>query len=236
MSSSVPVAGSHNRLINHLPRKDRNDLLSHCKIVPLVPGSILGEADHVIQSVYFPLSGLISLMEPMRGHKAMEMGLIGNEGMLGATMVLGIKRAPMHSVAEGAGTALRMTSEDFLEALDRSPTLKQTLNRYLYVTLLQASRTTACTHFHNIETRLARRLLMTHDRVGADELHLTHKFLAQMLGVRRSGITVATRDLQGRHLIQHTRGRISILDRPGLENACCTCYDAMTRNYSNWLT
>jgi hypothetical protein len=234
VSGSMP-AEVVNRLLINLPRKDRVDVLSRCEIVDLVFGNVLGEADRVVRQVYFPVTALISLLEPVTGHQPLEMGLIGNEGMLGATLVLAIDRAPMRSVVQGSGTALRMTSSQFRGALRRSPALLRTVNRYLYVMLLQLSRTAVCTHFHTIEARLARWLLMTHDRVDADEFHLTHEFLAHMLGVRRSGVTVAAGTLQSKNLIRYHRGTISILDRRGLEAACCECYQAVSTDYSNWL-
>jgi CRP-like cAMP-binding protein len=159
------------------------------------------------------------------------MGLIGNEGMLGATVILGVNVAPLRAVVQGAGTALRINTVDFRLILGEGKALPRTINRYLYVMLAQLSQTAACNHFHEIEPRLARWLLMTHDRAHADHFHLTHEFLADMLGVRRSGITVAAGALQAKNLIGYTRGEISILDRTGLEAAACECYEVVNRDY-----
>jgi CRP-like cAMP-binding protein len=224
-----------NRLLNRLPGQERVSVLSHCQIVDLAPGSILCEADRAVRQVYFPLTVSISLVESLAGHRPLEMGLIGNEGMLGVTLILGINKAPMRSVVRGTGTALRMSAAQFRRALHRNPSLLKVLNRYLYVTLLQLSQTTVCNHFHDIEARLARSLLMAFDRVHDDEIHITHELLAHMLGVRRSGVTIAAGSLQEKNLIHYRRGTISILDRPGLEAASCGCYDAVTDSYSNWL-
>jgi len=229
---SMPVA---NRLIASLPRKEGNRILEQCEEVHLIFGSILCEPDTPFQHVYFPLSSFISLVAPVAGHQPLEMGLIGSEGMLGATMALGVNVVPLRAVVQGSGPALRMTAVQFRRELRDSPALGRTLNKYLYVLMAQLSQTAACTRFHEVEARLARWLLMTHDRAHSDHFHLTHEFLADMLGVRRSGVTVAAGNLQLRKLIGYTRGEISILDRKGLEAASCECYDAVVEDYANFM-
>lgn len=224
-----------NRLLGGLPIKDRNKILNSCELIELSFDAVLCEPNDPIHHVYFPLSGFISLVTTLTGHQPLEMGLIGNEGMLGATLVLGVNIAPMRSVVQGAGTALRMTTTQFRRALLDSPALLQILNRYIYVSMLQLSQTAACTHFHEIEPRLARWLLLTHDRAHADHFHLTHQFLADMLGVRRSGVTIAAGALQMRKLIHYTRGEIRILDRSGLEAASCECYAVQRHDYEQLL-
>lgn len=218
-------------LIERLPSKQRKQLLEGCEPVELVFGSVLQEANQPIRHVYFPLSGFISLVATLDGHHPLEMGLIGNEGMLGATLVLGIGLAPMRAVVQGSGSALRISSQLFKQELLSSPALLRVLQRYLYVVLAQLSQSAACTHFHAIEPRLARWLLMTHDRAHADHFHLTHEFLADMLGVRRSGVSIAAAALQARGLISYSRGEINILDRAGLERAACECYAALQADY-----
>jgi len=159
------------------------------------------------------------------------MGLIGNEGLLGVTLVLDVPLAPLRGVVQGPGSALRMTAQELRAELKKSPSLGRTLNRYLYVLSAQLSQTAACTRFHEIEPRLARWLLMTHDRAHADHFHLTHQFLANMLGVQRSAVTIAAGALQARGLLRYSRGEIRILDRKGLEAAACECYRAVIRDY-----
>lgn len=220
-----------NRLIAGLPRKERKRILDDCEIVNLAFGEILSERDKALTHAYFPINSFISLVTTLTDHPPLEMGLIGNEGMLGATLILGVNTSPMRAVVQGAGTALRINAVDFRLALGDSPVLHRTINRYLYVMLTQLSQTSACNHFHEIEPRLARWLLMTHDRAHANHFHLTHEFLADMLGVRRSGITVAAGALQNKNLIGYTRGEISILNRPGLEAASCECYEAVNHDY-----
>ncbi|SDH75718.1 Crp/Fnr family transcriptional regulator [Nitrosomonas sp. Nm132] len=221
-----------NHLIGCLPREERNRVLKRCEPVRLVFGTTLCEANQPFQHVYFPLTGFISRAIVMDGHQPLEAGLIGNEGMLGVTLALGINAAPLRAMVQGAGTALRMTAAQFQHELRDSACLLDTLNRYLYVLMTQLSRTSACNHFHEIEPRLARWLLMTHDRAHADHFHLTHEYLANMLGVRRSSVTIAAGVLQRRKVISYNRGEISILDRKELEATSCECYGVMNDHYA----
>ena len=229
MSAVIPVVTNH--LISRLSREEQNRFLQHCESAELVFGDILCEPDQPIQYVYFPLAGFISLVISMEGHQPLEVGLIGNEGMLGATLALEVADAPLKAVVQGSGSALRMTAARFQHELRNSPSMLSTLNRYLYVLVMQLSQTAACTHFHEIEPRLARWLLMTHDRAHADHFHLTQEYLADMLGVRRSSITIAAGKLQQQKLISYIRGEINILDRKALEAASCACYNILNDHY-----
>lgn len=213
-----------NRLLQGLSKIDCGRLEEQCDCVELAFGTVLCEPGHPILHVYFPRTAFISQVVTLYSHPPLEMGLIGNEGMLGATLALGVNTAPMRAVVQGAGTCLRMSGLQLQVALRDSPLLLCRLNQYLYVQLMQLSQIAACTHFHEIEPRLARWLLMTHDRAHANHFHLTHVSLANMLGVRRSGVTLAAGVLQQRGLIRYTRGEITILDRKGLEAASCECY------------
>jgi CRP-like cAMP-binding protein len=216
-----------------VPSKERASILAECEPVELVFGDLLYEADQPIEHIYFPLKGFISLVTLVDDREPLEMGLIGSEGMLGATLTLGVRAAPMRAVVQGAGTALRMSGARLIRTLKECPAMRRTLDRYLYVMFAQLTQSFACTRFHEIEPRLARWLLMTHDRAHADHFHLTHEFLAAMLGVRRSGISVAASALQERRIIGYSRGEISILDRKGLEGASCGCYAATIDDYAN---
>jgi CRP-like cAMP-binding protein len=231
MSTAQPT-GVVNSLLARLPLKERKRVIALCEPTQLVFGAVLCEADQPYQEVYFPLDGFISLVSEVSGHPQMEMGLIGSEGMLGATLLLGVDDAPLRAVVQGPGTALRMRVADLRRLLVESPKLVVTVSRYLYVLLAQLSQTAVCTRFHEIEARLARWLLMTHDRAHADHFHLTHQYLADMLGVQRSAVTIAAGTLQRRKLIHYTRGEISILSRPGLEAASCECYAAVVGDYA----
>lgn len=222
----------NNRLINGLPQEARTRILSLCEPVDLVFGTVLCEPEQPFTHVYFPFTGFISLVASLRDHQPLEVGLIGNEGLLGVTLALGVDTAPMRAMVQGDGTALRMSAAHLKQELRESTVLARTLNRYLYVLMSQLAQTAACSHFHEIEPRLVRWLLMIHDRVQTDNLQLTQEFMADMLGVRRSGITVAAGALQERKLIRYSRGKIAILDRKGLEAASCECYATQIKNYA----
>lgn len=230
VQASAPV---NNRLLGGLSGAARRRLMAMVEPVELVFGDILCEADQTIDHVYFPLNSFISLMVGVEHRAPLEMGLIGNEGMLGATLNLGIKTAPMRAIVQGAGVALRMKSAQLLREAQAGGSLFRAMNRYLYVLIAQMAQSLACTRFHEIEPRLARWLLMTHDRAHADHFYLTHEYLADMLGVRRSGISIAAENLKSRKLIHYSRGEIRILDRRGLEAVSCVCYGAMVEDYIN---
>jgi CRP-like cAMP-binding protein len=213
-----------NRLLDALPFKDREQLLANCEAIELVFGEVLYRANEPVSHVYFPTGGFISLVTSVDSSANLEVGLIGNEGMLGATLMLGIDVAPFYSLVQGAGSALRITATAFLRQLENSPALQLELKRYLYVSMRQFAQIAACTRYHLVEARLARWLLMTQDRAHSDHFHVTHVFLAYILGVRRVGITKAANSLLKKKLISYKRGDITILDRVGLEAASCECY------------
>lgn len=221
-----------NRLIEGLPRRQRTRLVNGCETVDLAFGEVLCDSNVTMPFAWFPLTGIIAREAKVTDHPPMEIGLSGNEGMLGATLVIGIDTAPSRAVVQGAGTALRIARANFVILMAECPALKHTVQRYLHVTTMQASRSTPCTRFHGVEARLARWLLTIDDRTQADHFNLTQQYLADMLGVRRSAITLAARALQADGLIRYSRGRIHVVSRSGLEAASCECYAETVRDYT----
>ena len=220
-----------NHLIAALPGKDRQHLLANCEQVELVFADIICEPGERIRHVYFPTDSFISLVTPIDGRASLEVGMVGNEGMVGIPLILGVNISPLHSLVQGSGPAWRMTAALFSKELKRSGALQRDLKRYLYVLMSQLAQTAACTRFHVVEARLARWLLMTRDRAPSGEFHITQEFLAYMLGVRRVGVTKAATALQKHKLISYTRGDITILDNAGLEAAACRCYQTDKETY-----
>jgi hypothetical protein len=237
--NSVPfkipaVAG--NRLLALLPRKHQQQFLAECEEVELVFGDIISEEGDRIRHVYFPTGdSFISLITHVAGTPNLEVGMVGNEGMSGITLMLGVDVSPLRTLVQGAGPAVRMTAAAFAKALEKGPALVRVLNRYLYVLMGQLAQTAACTRFHVVEGRLARWLLMTQDRSHSHEFHVTQEFLSYMLGVRRVGVTKAAGALHKQGLINYSRGHVRIVDRSGLVAAACACYKADVKSYKSML-
>lgn len=230
--NALPIG---NRLIAALPPKDRSRLLASCEEVDLVFNSVLHEPGDRIRHVYFPTSSYVSLITPADGAASLEVGLVGNEGMHGVSLALGIDIAPLKALIQGGGSALRMSATAFANAQARSPALRRELGHYVYVLMCQLAQSSACTRFHVVEARLARWLLMTHDRAHSDRFHVTHAFLALMLGVRRPGVTAAASALHKQKLIGYRRGDVTVLDRRRLEAVACSCYKADIAVYERML-
>ena len=213
-----------NHLLAAVPREEYKRLLAGLELVTMTFGEVLYEPGEPIRHVYFPCFGLVSLLTLVDQHLALEVGLVGNEGMVGIPLALGEGVSTIRALVQGEGTAMRMKSTTFLKELRRSPHLQRALNHYTNTLMAQVVQTAACNRFHVVEERLARWLLMTRDRVQANEFPMTQEFLSHMLGVRRVGITKAAGALQRHNLIRYSRGKISILDGQGLEAAACQCY------------
>ena len=218
------MAAIQNSLLAALPRKSYLRLLSGLAPVELVFGDVLYEAGDTIRDVYFPSHSLVSLLTLVEGHLALEVGLVGREGMVGFPLALGVDVSPVRALVQGAGAALKMNATRFRSEFKASLPLQRELQRYVHVMMVQIAQTAGCNRFHVVEARLARWLLMTRDRVRSGQFRMTHEFLSHMLGVRRVGVTEAASALQRRKLIEYSRGSISILDDRGLEAACCSCY------------
>lgn len=213
-----------NRLLEGLPADELERFVARSERVILAFGETLAEPHMPLSHVYFPTEGFVSLITNSDARSRLEVGLIGNEGMLGASLMLGIDESPIRALVQGGGTARCMEAGAFRRELAASPEMDRIVKRYLHVLIAQLAQTAACSRFHRLEARLARWLLMAHDRTYSDVLDITHEVLAFMLGVRRAGISVAASALQKRKLIHYRRGCLTILDREGLEAAACGCY------------
>ena len=224
-----------NRLLAAVAKRDRDPILKTCEEVELVFGDVLSEPDQPIRHVYFPTTSFISLITPKGATESLEVGLVGNEGVFGITLVLGIDTSPLKGLVQGGGLAMRMGVTQFRRASREIPSFGRVVHAYLYVLMAQIAQTAACGRFHQLEARLARWILMTHDRAGSDTFPLTHVFLAQMLGVRRAGVTEAAGTVQKRGFIQYRRGVMQVLNRPALEAIACPCYDAFNEMYGKHL-
>jgi CRP-like cAMP-binding protein len=203
---------------------DRRRLEALADVVELDFGDVLAEAGGRLRHAYFPESGLISLLAPPRPAGVLELAMIGREGMLGATLVLGVDSTALQAVVQARGTALRLSATDLGRQLEAVPELRRVVSRYCHDSMRALAQSAPCVNYHAIEARLARWLLMTHDRVRAAPLQLTQAYLSRMLGVRRVGVTHAAGALQQRGLIEYRRGEIVVVDRRGLESAACPCY------------
>lgn len=213
----------HNRLLSVLAGGDFDRLASGLKLVKLTMREILIASHEPIAYVWFPESGLVSLLaDSVEGR--IEIGMVGSEGIVGVPVALGAEHTPHVAMVQAEGAALRIAADDFRAALEASPALRLVLGRYVHSLIVQVGQTVQANVDLNIEGRLARWVLMTQDRLGRDELPLTHEFLATMLGVRRPGITVATQILESTGMIRATRGRITVLNREMLKKLAGDSY------------
>jgi CRP-like cAMP-binding protein len=228
-----PTAPNGNLLLAALPGRYRRQLLAGGEQVQLASADVLHQPGGRIGHIYFPSDCIISMMTPGHGNHRLEVGLVGDEGMLGTSLVLGVDAARTLAVVQRAGPAWRIDTRRFCLELADSVPLQRSLKRYIYVLMCQLAQTSACTRFHVVEERLARWLLMTRDRAHSSEFHVTHEFLAGMLGVRRAGVTRAASSLQKRKLIRYSRGDVVVTNRTGLESAACACYALDRATYAN---
>jgi CRP-like cAMP-binding protein len=213
-----------NRLLATLPTNEYKRLLPKLKTVNLVLGEVLYESGDEIKYIYFPNDSIISLITEVSETSWLEVGMVGNEGMAGLAVFMGVGSSSTRALVQGSGTAMRMSSVVVRTEANRLGGLHRLLHRYSHSLLTQVSQSAACNRFHLVDARLARWLLMTNDRLGLDEFPLTQEFLSSMLGVRREGVSKAAGALQVAKLIRYSRGVITVLNRRGLEAKSCHCY------------
>ncbi|MGK5038677.1 Crp/Fnr family transcriptional regulator [Janthinobacterium sp. LB3P118] len=213
-----------NRLLASLPEHDLRHLTALVDSVTVEVGEVLYEPGQPIGYIYFPGDCLISLLAVAEGRMTLEVGSVGREGVLGASVALGHDLAQVRAVVQRSGTASRIARAEFCAEFAQLDSLQRLLYRYTDTLLAQAIQIAVCSRFHVLEARLARSLLITRDRLQSEKFHLTHEFLAHTLGVRRVGVTKAASALQQQKLITYSRGNIEILDSAGLEAVSCRCY------------
>lgn len=234
MPAKQAVFGS-NRLLNLLTDNCRKNFINQCDLVSLNLGDLLCSPGDHIAHIYFPVEGIISWEKQIVGSPFLLVTLIGNEGMLSIGLMLDVNISPCRAVVQKSGFALRITVSAFMHQLEHNPALSLVLKNYVFVAYSQALQTAACNLYHQLENRLARLLLMLQDKSQSDELHITQELLAQMLGVRRVGVTKAAGSLQRQNLISYSRGNVIIHNANGLKALSCVCYQSDKLSYANIL-
>jgi CRP-like cAMP-binding protein len=224
MVPNDPANQHQNRLLALLHERDYERLRPDLEPVRLSYKRLLYQANKPIDFVYFIESGVGSLVNTMKNGEASEVGTIGNEGVVGLPVIFSDRQAPTSVYMQVPGVGLRMPANLFLDAVEQSAPMRLIMLHYAHAFFNQVAQSAACNHFHSLEQRCCRWLLMTYDRMHAEEFLLTHEFLAMMLGVRRAGVTVAAGELQRAGLIRYTRGRITIVNIQGLLERSCECY------------
>ena len=234
-ASTDPPSPAQNHLLAMLPREEYERVLPHLGHVSFSLGQVVYESGGQMDHIYFPTTAIVSLLYTMENGASAEMGMAGNEGLVGVALFMGGNTMPNRAVVQSAGRAVRMKAGDLRDEFARGGAFQRLLLRYTQALLTQMSQTAVCNRLHAIEQQLSRWLLLSHDRLDSDELVMTQELIANMLGVRREGVTHAAGRLQEQGLISYVRGRITILDRRGLEATVCECYKVVKDEYERLL-
>ncbi len=236
MSNTVKTVNKKttNRLLASLPDEDYQNLVGHSERTDLVYGNTIYKTGAMIRHVYFPESGIVSLLSAVGGDQTLEVGIVGNEGMIGIPAFLGAKTSNNIALVQGAGSALRMTTAVFLKECETSNKLQQVVKRFVQSLMAQTAQSAACNRFHPIESRMARWLLMTNDRMKTGVFQITQEFLSNMVGVRREAVNKTAKSFETRGLISYNRGKLLILDVKGLKTTACDCYKIISKSHPNY--
>src|SRR2546423_3315381 len=229
ISTSAWQTPSQNRLLAALPAADLARLQPHLELVPLPLGWAVYEAGGTQGYVYFPTDSIVSLLYVMEDGASAEIAVTGNEGLVGIALFMGGETTPSRAVVQSAGEAYRLKGELLKREFERGAELQHLLLRYTQALITQMAQTAVCNRHHSLEQQLCRWLLLSLDRLPSNELTMTQELIANMLGVRREGVTEAAGKLQASGLIQYSRGKITVLDRPRLEEQVCECYAVVKR-------
>jgi CRP-like cAMP-binding protein len=224
-----------NKMLAALPANEYQRLVHKLEPIDLKFGDTIYEPNEDIEYIYFPNSGIVSFLTEIEKRSTLEVGLVGNEGMVGLSTFLGTTKSPNSAIIRSSGTAWKMKVADFLKECRESSSLLRVVHRYTHLLLTQLSLIGACNRFHPIVKRLACWLLMTNDRMGTEKFHFTQQYISNMLGVRREAVVLAASSLQGKQLISYSRGNLSILNRTGLETFVCKCYSILKAEEQNYL-
>jgi CRP-like cAMP-binding protein len=234
LMSEITQPVNENRLLAALSAEESEKLAPHLETVSLDLSQVLFRPDEQIQHVYFPLNSVVSLLTDLEDGTGMEVGLVGREGMVGVSAFLGGTETKVATVQQQGGS-LRLQAEKLREEFRRGGALQDALLRYTHALMSQISQSVVCNARHQVEGRMARWLLMFHDRIESDEFELTHEFMSSMIGVRRASVSEVAEKLQEMKLIRYQRGHFVILDRKGLEKFTCECYPAVKEKFDNFL-
>jgi CRP-like cAMP-binding protein len=231
----VAVDPKQNHLLAALPEADRGRLIPHLEAVELPLGKVLYESGGTLRHVFFPSDAIVSLLYVMENGASAEIAVVGNEGIVGISLFMGGETTPSRAVVQSAGTGFRLKAQLIKEEFNRSGPLMHLLLRYTQALITQMTQTAACNRHHALDQQLCRWLLLSLDRLAKPELFMTQELIANMLGVRREGVTEAALNLQRLGLIRYARGHIRVLDRPGLEQRTCECYGVVKKEYDRLL-
>ena len=234
-SSSLHRAAAHNELLEAIPVEVMARMKPFLELVPLRLGEVLYESGVVQRHVFFPVDCIVSLLYVLENGQSAEIAVVGFEGMVGVSLLMGGGSTPNRAVVQSAGKAFRLSATHVQELTDKGGPLLHLLLRYTQSLITQMSQTAVCNRHHSLEQQLCRWLLLSLDRLPGNELVMTQELIANMLGVRRQGVTEAALKLQELGLIRYTRGRILVLDREGLEKRCCECYRVVKNEYHRLL-
>ena len=224
-----------NHLLASLPDEERARLFSQLELVPMALGEVLYESGSRLRHVYFPTNSIISLLYVMADGASAEIAVVGNEGVIGIALFMGGETTPSRAIVQSAGQAYRLKGQVLKDEFGRSGAMQHLLLRYTQALLTQMAQTAVCNRHHSVDQQLCRWLLLSLDRLSASTLSMTQELIANMLGVRREGVTEAAGKLQAVGLIQYSRGQITVLDRPRLEARACECYAVVKKEFDRLL-
>jgi CRP-like cAMP-binding protein len=235
MSEPALHTPHQNHLLDALPPADHARIASHLELVPMELGDVLYESGDKLRHVYFPTTSIISLLYVMEDGASAEIAVVGNEGILGISLFMGGETTPSRAIVQSAGHAFRLKAALLKEEFARYGPTMHLLLRYTQALITQMAQTAVCNRHHSVDQQLCRWLLLSLDRLGSNQLSMTQELIANMLGVRREGVTEAAGKLQDAGLIRYGRGRIPVLDRPGLEKRSCECYEVVKKEFDRLL-